>query len=657
MNPAVCVPAVCMRDSLRIPLGQFQAGHHELIVEVVGTVVNADSAFCTVVRYDSVLFDVPLSCPPSPGPLPFTSVIRIGAPPPCEGCPPPPICPGAPIPFHIAGLLPNECYEFRGLELMPSPIVGPMPEPPIARVTIAWDECSGRVCRTAPVPWQANAVLPPLPGRDYQMIVQLAQIIDCDSLPVSDTLFTTLVPFTVAQSCSLPPSPACFLYDWHGTSPDSGCTSNVGAGTPARLVLDLATHAPLAGLQGRLVLDPAALSITGLRPMGPAAGMHLVWQPLPDGATFVLFSESGAPIHSPLACATCPPSPVPVLEVTASARAGVPIPAVTRLYPSELLGSDSLGRAVTLCPTFAAIPPATICRGRSCDFNGDGRVDVRDLVMMVHCVHHASTCPDSTGDGRFDCNGDGVFTVDDVLCCARVILHYRMPDSASTRPAPDLRMTLGAPVATATGLEVPVHVHGADVLGAARLAFSYPADQFDAAEVSLTGGAAGWLNVNEAADGELIVGLIATGPTESDLDFVLGFRTAAGQSPGAVVLTETEFVATDGTELLASQPPASVPPGLAARIELSPARPNPFTHETQLTLNLTQAADVDLAVFDLSGRRVATLHRGPLPAGSQTIHWDGSRSAGGRAPSGVYIFRAQSVSGVVTRKLVLLRGD
>jgi hypothetical protein len=658
MRPRDCILEYCEHDSLAIPLGIMSAGHYSLVVEVQGIVERPDSTACLSVRREKILFDVPLACEPEPpsGPLPYTDAIRIGPPPPCPTCPPPVICPERDIPFFIAGRLPDDCIRFERLELLPNPSTIRLPQPPIARVIMRVNDCLGVPCIGVETPWRAGALMPRLPGGSYHMMVEMALVSMCDSSRV-DTVYRTIVPFTVAVDCSLPPAPSCFLYGWrHGAG--NACDAFVGAGTPARLVFEMSSSVPIAGLQGRFVLDPPALSVTGLRPIGPASGMHLLWQPTTDGASFVLFADPGGAFHSP--CDSIHPAcmdPVPVLEVIASPRAGAPIPPVTKAYPVDLLASDELGRAMTVCPTFAEIAPAVICAGRSCDFNFDGVTDVRDLVLMCHCIVGGGPCPDASG-ARFDCNGDGHLGIDDVLCCARVILHGAAPGSTTTRPAPELQVHVGAPSATANGLDLTVRVHRADLVGAGRLVFTYPAGY--QAEAELLGDASAWMLVTEAADGEMIVGMISMSPaTEnaSDLELMLHFNSAgaAAAVTNAIELAEQEFAGRDGVLLTPSPPNTSVPTS-GLRLDLSAALPNPFSRETRFVLALSRAGDAEVAVFDLSGRRVATLHRGALAAGEHTFRWDGTQEDGARTRDGVYFYRAMAGGVSATRKMVLLRG-
>jgi hypothetical protein len=57
----------------------------------------------------------------------------------------------------------------------------------------------------------------------------------------------------------------------------------------------------------------------------------------------------------------------------------------------------------------------------------------------------------------------------------------------------------------------------------------------------------------------------------------------------------------------------------------------------------------------VSGRLVATVFEGRLPAGGATIVWDGLDHAGHPIASGVYFARVESVGEIQTAKLVYIR--
>jgi len=85
------------------------------------------------------------------------------------------------------------------------------------------------------------------------------------------------------------------------------------------------------------------------------------------------------------------------------------------------------------------------------------------------------------------------------------------------------------------------------------------------------------------------------------------------------------------------------------------AAPNPFNPSTTFSFELAAAARVELAVYDLAGRRVATLLDGHGNAGPQRIDWSGRGDDGGRLPSGAYLARLVTERGVSSRKVVLAK--
>jgi uncharacterized membrane protein len=89
-----------------------------------------------------------------------------------------------------------------------------------------------------------------------------------------------------------------------------------------------------------------------------------------------------------------------------------------------------------------------------------------------------------------------------------------------------------------------------------------------------------------------------------------------------------------------------------ARLELSAPRPNPSSATTRLELTLSSASNVDLSIYDASGRRVAVLLQGDLPAGRRSVAWDGRETGGRRVPTGLYFARLSTAEGTATRRIV-----
>ena len=97
---------------------------------------------------------------------------------------------------------------------------------------------------------------------------------------------------------------------------------------------------------------------------------------------------------------------------------------------------------------------------------------------------------------------------------------------------------------------------------------------------------------------------------------------------------------------------AAAPP---AAFELEANYPNPFNARTAIRYSLPAGADVELVLFDVTGRRVATLVDGQQPGGTHAVVWDGLTDSGVEVASGVYFYRLQVGDRRRSRKLLLLR--
>jgi hypothetical protein len=99
--------------------------------------------------------------------------------------------------------------------------------------------------------------------------------------------------------------------------------------------------------------------------------------------------------------------------------------------------------------------------------------------------------------------------------------------------------------------------------------------------------------------------------------------------------------------------PISGTPGPAAPALLAlSVSPNPVRSNATVRCDLPRAGDVDLGVFDLAGRRVATLAAGARPAGAFSVRWDGRDAAGSPAPAGVYWIRLAAPGGTARTRVV-----
>ena len=78
--------------------------------------------------------------------------------------------------------------------------------------------------------------------------------------------------------------------------------------------------------------------------------------------------------------------------------------------------------------------------------------------------------------------------------------------------------------------------------------------------------------------------------------------------------------------------------------------PNPFNPVTTISYSVPVSGSVQLKVYDISGREVATLVNAAQNAGSYAVAWDGSANA-----SGIYFYRLSVGNLSYTSRMVLMK--
>lgn len=83
--------------------------------------------------------------------------------------------------------------------------------------------------------------------------------------------------------------------------------------------------------------------------------------------------------------------------------------------------------------------------------------------------------------------------------------------------------------------------------------------------------------------------------------------------------------------------------------------PNPFNAETNIEFALTEAANIDLSIYNLLGQRIFTLYSGELYEGWHKFKWNGISNNNLNAASGLYFCRLQVNGKQKVIKIVLMR--
>lgn len=85
------------------------------------------------------------------------------------------------------------------------------------------------------------------------------------------------------------------------------------------------------------------------------------------------------------------------------------------------------------------------------------------------------------------------------------------------------------------------------------------------------------------------------------------------------------------------------------------SHPNPFTSITNVEFLLQNSGPAFVAVYDVLGRRIATLADESFAAGPHVVTWDGTGAQGEALPSGMYFVRLDAAGTSSVKKVLLAK--
>lgn len=91
------------------------------------------------------------------------------------------------------------------------------------------------------------------------------------------------------------------------------------------------------------------------------------------------------------------------------------------------------------------------------------------------------------------------------------------------------------------------------------------------------------------------------------------------------------------------------------KTQLYQNHPNPFNPSTTIKYYLSENSYVSLEIFDVSGKRVATLVNESQDKGQYSLEWNGQDQNWDPVSSGIYIYRLKAGKISISKKMVLLR--
>lgn len=132
--------------------------------------------------------------------------------------------------------------------------------------------------------------------------------------------------------------------------------------------------------------------------------------------------------------------------------------------------------------------------------------------------------------------------------------------------------------------------------------------------------------------------------------------TSTDQNPQNDIAAEKTEIKPSVNVKLADGGVKFIPP----RTELLQNYPNPFNPETWIPFRLAESGEVEIRIYELTGRLIKRIDLGQTEAGSyiakgKAAYWDGRDELGERVASGLYIYQMLAGGKMFTRKMVILR--
>jgi hypothetical protein len=290
--------------------------------------------------------------------------------------------------------------------------------------------------------------------------------------------------------------------------------------------------------------------------------------------------------------------------------------------------------------------------------SGDDAVDTRDISFLG--THYGTTVP---VNGAFECldvgpttdfSVDGRPTTDNRIQFEDLILfginygQVSAPEGrtvATPSPADELGLDTASRPAVGELWSVPLTFSGTGAIKGLSVQLGWDPAVLEFVDVQP--GALLNLQLSPAvalssAPGDVDVVALGTGSTITGSGplAIARFRVRSG---GDAALRVERAIARDAAnhEAALGVPAAAMatPPSETAIARLYP---NPVSGSMTVEMSLARPARVQLAVFDLAGRRVRTLADGDFAAGLRTATWDGRGDDGRLAANGFYVVRMRA---------------
>ena len=307
--------------------------------------------------------------------------------------------------------------------------------------------------------------------------------------------------------------------------------------------------------------------------------------------------------------------------------------------------------------------PGDVAGGSSGE--GDGVVNVLDVIRIIQYIIDAPPDPESENFNRADLNNDGRIDVLDVVTLVNIILAPGTPSAKtiSDGPVSPVTVHLEASRQLKDGrYGIPISVANDGVVAAMEATFTFDPDQIETGTPYGIGRAEALSIASKVKDGMLRLVVYSAD----------GRGIAPGEGTVAVIPLRLKENATRTPTLvmnhvmIADRQARAIPVTLATirRTVISPPdafalgdnHPNPFNPSTTISYQVPQQAHVTITLHNLLGQEVVRLVDEVRTPGRYEVVWNGRNARGQGVASGIYLYRMRSNTGFsLSKRMVLVK--
>ena len=303
------------------------------------------------------------------------------------------------------------------------------------------------------------------------------------------------------------------------------------------------------------------------------------------------------------------------------------------------------------------------------DVNGDGCIDILDLILVVdHIVGRDSLSASEFAradiapwvTGNVLPNPDGFVNVQDLSLIQNIILTGFYPDGTPVAPCnfailPKIEGDADATVNVYINNEgITVYLDTRVGIRGAQMEFNNVSDDAGNLVINTDLGQGYYLQVGEILRtlmyDRLAVKYIEPGEHfMADMPFTLTNYEDVILDKLILVDINTQRVMKIEVNIIYESAPVPLDYILFQNY------PNPFNPSTSVKFQVPQTSDVTIKVFDMLGQEVRTLFTGEVLRGNYTTEWDGLNDAGQQMSSGSYIYRMIAGEFMQAKKMVYVK--